>query len=194
MKAVLRGTGLLVAGYHAALLAGAAARFGQWPDYVRLHPWGENVWSVLTGFPSLALAWPVALREPWIEVGRAVPDLPMAEWSVQVLPANLVVVTVVALLLAIHWRLARESCHPAGAILAATGSVGSALASASLTWVACCATPSWVVILAMLGLWIPTALELEPYGSALVGIGLVLLVAGIAIQIGRPRLTSAHLV
>jgi len=183
----MRGAALLVVGYYLALLTGAMARFGQLPDYLRLHPWHRNVWDVLTGMPSLDWALAVALREPWIEVGRAVPDLPMAEWSVQILPANLLIVIIVARLLSLHWHLARHHCHPTGAVLAATGSVGTALASASLTWIACCATPSWVVILAMLGLWIPTALELESYGAAITATGVFLLLGGIALQARLPK-------
>lgn len=182
MSSALRGAALLVAGYHLALLGAAVARFEQAPDYIRLHPWFENVWSVLTGFPTLAQAWPVALREPWIEVGRTVPGLPLAEWSVQVLPPNLLVVAVVALLLSLHWRLAGRGCHPAAAALSATGSVGTALASATLTWIACCSSPSWVVLLAMLGLWIPTALSLDGFGPAIGAFGLALLGLGLGLQ------------
>lgn len=183
----MRGAVLLVLGYYLAQLTGAMARFGQLPDYLRLHPWHRNVWDVLTGMPSLDRALPVVLREPWIEVGHSVPDLPMAEWSVQILPANLLIVVVVARLLSLHWHLARCHCHPVGAILAATGSAGTALASTTLTWIACCSTPSWVVVPAMLGLWIPTALELTPYGTTISGFGLFLLLGGIAIQAGPDR-------
>lgn len=187
-RSVAAGATGLVIGYYALLLGGAVARFGALPDYIRLHDWPQNVWSVLTGFPTLEQAIPVALREPLLEVGHSVPDLPMAEWSVQVLPPNLVIVTLVAALLAIHWRLARNHCHPGGAILAAGGSVATALTSASLSWIACCAAPSWIVILAMLGLWIPTALSLEQYGPLAAATGLISLVLGLVLQIGAHRI------
>jgi hypothetical protein len=183
MIAVLRNALLLTIGYYLALLAGAVARFGKLPDTLRLDPWLENVWSVLSGFPTLRQAWPVALREPLLEIGRSVPELPLAEWSVQVLPAKTVIVALAALLLASYWRLARRRYHPACAVLAGLGSAGTALASASLTWVACCSSPSWAVILAMLGIWIPTAMSFEPYGAPIIGTGVVLLVIALAIQI-----------
>ena len=186
----MRGAALLVIGYYLAQLVGAVLRFGQLPDYVRLHPWHRNVWDVLTGMPSLDWALPVVLREPWIEVGRSVPDLPMAEWSVHILPLNLLTVMVVAGLLSLHWRLTWQGCHPVGAALAATGSVGTALASATLTWIACCATPSWVVVLAMLGLWIPTALALDSLGPILSLTGLSLMVMGLLVQISPKWLQS----
>ena len=55
-----------------------------------------------------------------------------------------------------------------------TGLVG--LTSATLSWVVCCATPSWVVGLAMLGLSSTVALWLEPFGTVLsvLGVALVL--------------------
>lgn len=189
---ILRGSALLVLGYHLALLAVAMVRFRQIPDYVRLHPWHDNVWSVFTGFPTLESAVPVALREPWIEIGRSVPDLPMAEWSVQVLPPNLLVVSLVASLLALHWKLARRGSHPAAAAFSAGGGVGTALAATSLTWIACCSSPSWVVLLAMLGLWIPTALSLDHLGPVIGAAGLLLIGLGLFLQRFPSRLLRLH--
>jgi hypothetical protein len=187
MGAVLKSTLALVVGYHVALLGILVARFGTLPDYTRFHPWIQNVWDVLTGFPTLAQAWPVALREPLFEIGRTIPGLPMAEWSVHILPAKLLVVALAALALSIHGHLSRRQCNPAAAFLTVTGSTGTALASAALTWTACCASPGWAVLLAMAGLWTSTALSLEPYGSAIAASGLALLGIGIAVQLRANR-------
>lgn len=193
MIAALRATLALVAAYHAALLVVAVARFGQLPDYVRVHPWLDNVWLNLTGMPTLTQAVSATLREPWLEAGRAVPDLPLAEWSIQILPPNLLLVTLTAFLLAVQWRRARTCRSPAATALTATGSAGTALAATSLTWVACCSSPSWVVLLAMLGMWIPTALSLDYLGPVIGGIGLILLGLGLLLQYPQKhRLRSRH--
>jgi len=178
----MREGALLIAGYYLTQLVGLMARFGQLPDYARLHPWLANIRDILVGMPNLETAWPVLLREPWVEIGHAVPDLPMAEWSIQILPTHLTVVVAVAILLGWHRRLARRHLRPAGIILAGGGATATLLTSATLTWVACCSTPSWVVILAMAGLWIPTALSLEPLGTVIGAAGLVALALSLVVQ------------
>jgi hypothetical protein len=49
------------------------------------------------------------------------------------------------------------------------------LANATLFWVVCCATPTWVVALAMLGVSVSVAFVLEPLGPLLTAAGLALL-------------------
>jgi hypothetical protein len=70
--------------------------------------------------------------------------------------------------------------------LYAVAGVGSGLvgiSSATLTWVVCCATPSWVVGLAMLGMSTSLALWLEPFGKIINVLGLVLIVSIIFLQL-----------
>jgi hypothetical protein len=57
------------------------------------------------------------------------------------------------------------------------------LTSATLTWVVCCATPSWTVALAMLGMSSSVALLLEPLGVLMTVTGLCLMVFVIYYQL-----------
>lgn len=184
---ILRNTVALVLAYYGLLLAGAMVRFEAVPDYVRLYPWAVNVRGILAGTPSWRDALAIALDEPLFETGRTLPDYGISEWSLTIVPDKLAIVAAIALLLAIHWHLARSGCRLGAAALSGAGSVASALASATLGWTVCCAAPSWVVILAMLGLWAPTAMAIEPYGLPITIAGLILLGAGIALQLRANR-------
>jgi hypothetical protein len=57
------------------------------------------------------------------------------------------------------------------------------MTSATLTWVVCCATPSWIVGLAMLGMSSSLALWLEPFGKIINVLGLILVVWIILLQL-----------
>ncbi len=184
---ILRNALLLVLAYYGLLLAGAVLRFEALPDYARFYPWAENIRGILTGTPSWRDALLIALDEPLFETGRTLPDYTIAEWSLTIVPDKLAAIAAVAALLAIHWHLARRSCRLGAAALSGAGSVASALTSATLGWTVCCATPSWVVILAMLGLWAPTAMAVEPYGPPITIAGLVLLGAGVVLQVRANR-------
>jgi len=184
---ILRHALLLILAYYGLLLAGAVLRFEALPDYARFYPWAENIRGILTGTPSWRDALLIALDEPLFETGRTLPDYTIAEWSLTIVPDKLAAIAAVATLLAIHWHLARRSCRLGAAALSGAGSVASALASATLGWTVCCSTPSWVVILAMLGLWAPTAMAVEPYGPPITIAGLVLLGAGVVLQVRANR-------
>lgn len=172
--------GILLA-YHLLLALVVLARFGAWPNYFQVHPLLENLGLVLGGTPSWLDAIRIALQEPWLEFGYANPDYyGIAEWSYMILPSRLLLVALASLLLA--WSLGRARACPARAYSPAALNLAGAslvgLGCASLTWVVCCAYPSWIVLLAILGLDSALALKLEPWGLGLVlaGIGLQLAV------------------
>jgi hypothetical protein len=58
---------------------------------------------------------------------------------------------------------------------AAGGAVMAGVASMTITWVVCCAAPTWIVGLAILGVSVTTAFALQPIGGwlTLLGIGLL---------------------
>ncbi|HIJ61893.1 MAG TPA: hypothetical protein HPQ04_04300 [Rhodospirillaceae bacterium] len=180
---------VMIVGYHFTLLLALMLRFREWPDYVRIHPWADNVWSVMTGFPSPAQALPVALREPWLEIGRSVPGLPLAQWSLQVIPFNLLVGALASLLFCRLWRKTNSLSRPVP-VISAIGLMGIALTTSALTWLACCASPSWVVILAIMGMWPSTAMSLQPAGPALALAGFALLLTGMVIHDDIPAATK----
>jgi hypothetical protein len=48
-----------------------------------------------------------------------------------------------------------------------------------MSWVVCCATPTWVVGLAMLGLGVSTSLSIEPVGFWFNAFGFILMVVAL---------------
>lgn len=169
----------LIALYYAALLAVVVLRFGQLPDFAKLHSWWTNVMVLINHTPTLGLALKLAAREPLVEVGRMLPDLPAVEWSVSVVPLKFLAVAVTALALVL-WRRRAVACRvpPGASVLTGGGAAVTAFASATVGWIACCAFPNWTVLVAMGGLWIPTAMELEPWGAVMIAAGLALLTVG----------------
>ena len=106
----------------------------------------------------------------------------VSEWSVQIIPAKLAVVLAIGALVATNFLLLKQlprACARATPYsgLAATG-LGAALVgftSVTLTWVVCCAAPSWAVGLAMLGVSVATAFGVQPYGPVITLAGFVAL-------------------
>jgi hypothetical protein len=45
-----------------------------------------------------------------------------------------------------------------------------------MSWVVCCATPTWVVGLAIMGLGVSTSLSIEPVGFWLNALGFILMI------------------
>jgi hypothetical protein len=59
-----------------------------------------------------------------------------------------------------------------------------ALTSITMSWVVCCATPTWVVGLAIMGLGVSTSLWLEPLGTWLSYAGFAALLVGVFVAAG----------
>ena len=115
----------------------------------------------------------------------------IAEWSFVLMPAKLVVVLLIAILLAtdvVLLRSARNACSLSTQVgAAAATTTGALIAGATLTtitWVVCCAAPTWVVGLAVMGVGVTTALALQPIGSWLTLLGIAALL-GMAIVLAR---------
>jgi hypothetical protein len=65
-----------------------------------------------------------------------------------------------------------------------------ALTGATMPWVVCCASPSWIVGLTMLGMSVATADWLEPVGVWLNVAGFALLAATAFLMAARMQLSS----
>jgi len=170
---------LLLAGFEALLLVLATLGSGLAPNTLRLHPWADNVRIVLTHTPRLGLAIAVALREPVLEIRHLPPDSPIPDWSLHLVPAPLAAGAGLALLTAGYFRQRRA---PLPATLVGGGFAAAALATSTLAWTVCCATPTWSVALALAGLDPATALALVPFGPLLAGAGLALAGIGWGIE------------
>jgi hypothetical protein len=176
----------VVLAFQIVQLALLVVRFGKFPNYLTVHDWPANVWRIMRSTPALGDMIPIVLDEWLIEIGSMNYAFGhgIAEWSFVLMPAKLVVVLVLAILFAtdvVLLRAARKTCNLStrlGTVTAAgAGTLLAGAASMTITWVVCCAAPTWVVGLAILGLSTTAALALQPIGGWLVLAGVAALAA-----------------
>jgi len=172
--------------YYGGLLVSASLSTGHLPNYIRGYDWPANVLRIIRSTPSVMDMLPIISDEWLVETGAINYRYGngIAEWSLAIMPSHVAVTLLMAALVATSFLLlkrSRASC-PMPARGAAVGAAGvGALcvgtANITMTWVACCATPSWVVGLSLLGIETSSAFALLPYGGALTGAGFALLSA-----------------
>ena len=164
--------------FQVLMLAALMVRFQAIPNYVTFYDWIGNVSWIIQSTPSWRDMLPIIWEEWLIEIGFMNYDFGtgLSEWSLNVIPSRLVVMFIMGAMVA--WCLAlsrKDSCDiGAATTLRATTGFGAilvAMTNATMSWVVCCATPSWVVGLAMLGLGVSTSLALETMGPVLSGLG-----------------------
>lgn len=191
-----------VAIYYAGLLALTMLRFNEIPNYVVFHDIFHVYGLIFEGTPSLMDALPILMGEPWFETGYKNPNYyGVATWSYMLIPPKMLLVLLMGVLLGIFAVLLMygrsTSCQLKNEkrLFAAAGisSTFISLTSATLTWVVCCATPSWVVALAMLGMSASLSLWLEPLGDVLTISGLILMVWIIYYQLKQLSATTEQL-
>jgi hypothetical protein len=175
-------------------------RFGEIPNYLVFHPIIKIYAGILEGTPSMFDVLAIIMNEAWIETGYKNPEYyGVATWSYMLIPPKMFLVFLLGLLLGTFSVLIVASRKVACAVktdkkLVAAAGVGSSfvcLTSATLTWVVCCATPSWVVALAMLGMNASLALFIEPLGKIMMGLGLGIMLFIIVMQLRQLATTMA---
>jgi len=184
--------------YYVGLLLLTTLRFRQLPNYVEVYDVVGSYRLILHGTPSWTDAWRILADEPLFETGFKDPHYyGVATWSYMLIPPKMALVFVAGALLAtavvLLGALKEASCSASPRPTYAIAGVGSGfigLTSATLTWVACCGTPSWVVGLTMLGMSSSLALWLDPLGTVLAVVGFTML-AGLVLWLVR-RLTAAR--
>lgn len=149
-------------------------RFQALPNYVTFYDWIGNVVRIVQSTPSWSDIMPIVWEEWLIEIGRMNYDYGMgiSEWSLNVVPSRLLVLFTLGATISLCFALLkRDECSRAASTTlrasAGLGAVLVAMTNATMSWVVCCATPSWVVGLAMLGLGVSTSLALETMGPLL---------------------------
>ncbi|MEL7345044.1 MAG: hypothetical protein AAFN59_09330 [Pseudomonadota bacterium] len=159
-------------------------RFQAVPNYVTFYDWIGNVSWIIQSTPSWSDVAPIVWEEWLIEIGKMNYDYGtgISEWSLNVVPSRLLVLFILGAMVSLCLALVRRDTCASGAstTLRATTGLGAllvAMTNATMSWVVCCATPSWVVGLAMLGLGVSTSLALETMGPILTFGGFGLLVA-----------------
>lgn len=168
-------------------------RFQAMPNYVTFYDWIGNVSWIIQSTPSWSDIMPIVWEEWLIEIGRMNYDYGtgISEWSLNVVPSRLIVLFILGATLSLCLALLRrDQCSGAtSTTLRATTGLGAvlvAMTNATMSWVVCCATPSWVVGLAMLGLGVSTSLALETMGPVLSYAGFGLL-AGLVLFLARRK-------
>ncbi len=180
--------------YYVALLASMIYRFDNWPNYVTPYNWFANVARIIQSTPSVTDMLPI-IRDEWLlEVGYMNMSYGhgISEWSLNLIPVKMLLIMFLGMLIATVWALALEQrrvcANPNIASSVAVTGAGAglvALTGATMSWVVCCATPSWIVGLAMMGLGVATANALEPHGTWVGAIGFTILAATIIAQARR---------
>lgn len=170
--------------FQVAMLIALMVRFQAFPNYTTFYNWPEAVSVIIKSTPSIRDMAPIIWEEWLIEIGRMNYDYGtgISEWSLNVIPSRLLVLFFVGAMASLCLAMVRRDTCQAGVsnTLRATTGVGTlliAMTNATMSWVVCCATPTWVVGLAMLGLGVSSSLALEQLGPVLSGAGFVLLTA-----------------
>ena len=167
-------------------LALLIVRFETLPNYLTVHDWPGNIARIVRMTPSFTDAVSIMLDEWLIEVGSMsfVYGRGIAEWSFVLMPAKAAVLLGIAALVATNVVLLRAvsrtcplSIRLGASVGAAGGAVMAGIASMTISWVVCCAAPTWIVGLAVLGVSVATAFALQPIGGWLSLVGILLLAA-----------------
>ena len=111
----------------------------------------------------------------------------IAEWSLVILPMKLLAVTLLGAVTGfdlVLWRRARTVCsamqRPVALGAVGVGAALFGLTNVSLTWVVCCAAPSWAVSLTLLGCDSAVSFSIQNYGIWLSLTGASLLIGAAA--------------
>ncbi len=174
--------------YYLVLMSALLVRFQAWPNYFVTHDWTGSVIGIVQSTPSVSDMMPIIAEEWLFEIGHMNYDFGtgISEWSLNIIPAKVLLVFLLSASMATVFALVLKfsSTCSAGQLrsAAAAGGLGAVLVSmtsVTLSWVVCCATPSWVVGLAILGLGVSTSLWLEQFGSWIEYIGFAFLLVSI---------------
>ena len=186
-------------GYYLTLMASLVVKFKQMPNYAKGYDWFSNVYTIIASTPSIKDTLAIMADEWVLEIGYMNDDfgIGISEWSLFLAPVKIAMVTALGALLATYFVLLRAKptqcvapfTRSSGAAVGA-GATCVALTSITMSWVVCCATPTWVVGLSMMGLGVSTSLWLEPLGVWLRYVGFAALLIGVLIAAEPVRLQT----
>src|SRR5262249_21356538 len=134
--------------------------------------------SVVDMIPIMFDEWLVEVGSINYSFGRGI-----GEWSFVLIPGKAVIALGIAALGATNLVLLRSAWKACGifarlgsSVATGAGALVAGAAATTITWVVCCAAPTWVVGLAVMGVGVTTALALQPFGGSLLLLGLSTLV------------------
>jgi hypothetical protein len=176
--------GLCIA-YYLFMLLALIIKFQAIPNYISVFDWIDNVSWILVSTPSLKDAMLIISEEWWIEIGFMNFDfgLGISEWSLFISPWKILGVLAFSALVVTYFivmRFRHQVCSLAvnysSKITSGLGGLCFGITSLTMSWVVCCATPTWVVGLAIMGLGVSTSLSIEPVGFWLNALGFILMI------------------
>ncbi|MFT7372328.1 MAG: hypothetical protein ACI9T9_001010 [Oleiphilaceae bacterium] len=179
--------GICVA-YYAAMLLALIVKFQAIPNYMTVYEWIDNVGWIVVSTPSIRDALLIISEEWWLEIGFMNYDFGMgiSEWSLFIAPWKVLSVLVFSALFVTYIIVKRNRRQVCSNAVNYSSKITSGLAglffgftSLTMSWVVCCATPTWVVGLAMLGLGVSTSLSIEPVGFWFNAFGFILMVVAL---------------
>lgn len=186
---LLRALGFVVA-TQVFMLVALMIRFWSIPNYVTFYDWIGNAAWILQSTPSWGDAFAIIWEEWLVEIGWMNYEYGtgISVWSLNIIPSRLLVLFGLGLMIALCLCLVRNDTCDASTSRTLKGATGLGaflvvLTNATMSWVVCCATPTWVVGLAMLGLGVSASFAIEPLGPLFAGTGfglLTLLAIGLA--------------
>lgn len=168
--------------YYLLSMISLVLRFGNLPNYINIYDWWHNVLRIVRSTPSIRDRFEIIQAEWLLEIGYMNHDfgIGISEWSLYILPVKVLGVLALGALIATYIILLRyQPCKNSKAVLRSSGAITGigatmvSLSSLTFSWVVCCATPTWVVGLSMLGLGVSTSLWLEPLGVWLNVVGFI---------------------
>jgi hypothetical protein len=185
--------GLCIA-YYTLMLLALIVKFQALPNYINVFDWIENVLWIIESTPSVSDAMLIISEEWWLEIGFMNYDFGMgiSEWSMFVSPWKILSVAAFSALLLSYLlvlkyqaKMCRPSVSLASKLSTGVGGLCFALTSLTMSWVVCCATPTWIVGLAIMGLGVSTSLAIEPIGIWLNVSGFMLMVLALYLVLNK---------
>jgi hypothetical protein len=193
--------------FYLLLLATLVIEYGHLPNYVTSYDWIANVLRIIHGTRSVADTVPIILDEWLLEIGYMDYQYGhgIADWSLSIIPHKLAIMSLAGALIGLNVALLFErqtaktlsqQCVQAcrSGFLTSAGALCTGLTSATVFSVACCAVPSWVGSLAVLGVETSLAFAIEPFGpiASLLGIAALIVSALWIVRDGRTTQSLAH--
>lgn len=189
--------------YYVLMLLALIIKFQALPNYMNVFDWTENVLWIFESTPSLRDALLIVSEEWWLEIGFMNYDFGMgiSEWSMFVSPWKVLTVAAFSalfmsylLVMKYQTQVCRPAVSMASKLSTGVGSLFFAMTSLTMSWVVCCATPTWIVGLAIMGLGVSTSLAIEPIGIWLNVMGFILMVVALFMALQRePAILTAEI-
>jgi hypothetical protein len=174
--------------YYVLMLLALVIKFQALPNYINVFDWMDNVAWIMASTPSLQDALAIIREEWWLEIGFMNYDFGtgISEWSLFISPWKMLTVMaflalLVSYMLVLKYRVTqcRATVNYAAKVSSGVGGLCFALTSLTMSWVVCCATPTWIVGLAIMGLGVSTSLAIEPVGVWLNLLGFLLMMVAL---------------